>query len=67
MQIHHVTVPAHDPERVAHVLAELLGARVVPIPHPTGTLLVYAGDADGTAIEVWPAGCAPGWASPICG
>jgi len=56
MRIHHVTIPAHDPERVARVLAEILGARVVPIPHPQGTLLVYAGDADGSAIEVWPAG-----------
>jgi len=55
MRIHHVTVPARDPERVARVLAELLGGRVIPIPHPRGTLLVYAGDADGTAIEVWPA------------
>lgn len=56
MRIHHFTVPAHDPERVAAFLAEVLGARVIPIPHPRGTLLVYAGDADGTAIEVWPAG-----------
>jgi hypothetical protein len=55
MHIHHVTVPAHDPARVAAVLAEIFGARVVPIPHPVGTLLVYAGDPDGTAIEVWPA------------
>ena len=55
MRIHHVTIPAHAPERVARVLAELLGARVIPIPHPRGTLLVYAGDVDGTAIEVWPA------------
>src|SRR3954465_13782065 len=55
MRIHHFTVPAREPERVARVLAELLGARVVPIPHPRGTLLVYAGDSDGTAIEVWPA------------
>ena len=55
MRIHHFTVPARDPQRVAQVLAELLGARVVPIPHPRGTLLVYADDADGTAIEVWPA------------
>jgi hypothetical protein len=38
------------------VLAELLGARVIPLPHPEGNLLVYAGDADGTALEVWPAG-----------
>ena len=55
MRIHHFTVPAHDPARVASVLAEILGARVVPLPHPQGTLLVFAGDRDGSAIEVWPA------------
>jgi catechol 2,3-dioxygenase-like lactoylglutathione lyase family enzyme len=55
MRIHHFTVPARDPERVARVLAEILGARVIPLPHPQGTRLVYAGDADGSAIEVWPA------------
>jgi catechol 2,3-dioxygenase-like lactoylglutathione lyase family enzyme len=53
MRIHHVTVPAYDPERVARVLAELLGARVIPIAHHDA-LIVYAGDTDGTAIEVWP-------------
>lgn len=56
MRIHHFTVPAHDPAKVAACLAEMLGARVVPLPHPTGTLLVYSGDEDGSAIEVWPAG-----------
>ena len=55
MRIHHVTIPAQDPERVAHALAELLGARVVALPHPVGTLLVYGGDRDGTALEIWPA------------
>jgi hypothetical protein len=55
MRIHHFTVPALDTDHVAAVLAELLGARVVPLPHPEGTRLVYAGDTDGTAIEVWPA------------
>lgn len=55
MRIHHFTVPARDPVKVASVLAELLGGRVVPLPHPEGTLLVYAGDPDGSAIEVWPA------------
>lgn len=55
MKIHHVTVPAHDPARVAAVLAEVFGARITPLPHPQGTLLVHAGDRDGTAIEVWPA------------
>jgi hypothetical protein len=37
-------------------LAEILGARVLPLPHPVGTLLVYADDPDGSVIEVWPAG-----------
>ena len=55
MRIHHFTVPANDPIRVARFLGEVLGARVVPLPHPEGTLLVYAGDSDGSAIEVWPA------------
>ena len=60
MRIHHFTVPAQDPTRVARVLAEILGARVVPLPHPVGTLLVYADDSDGTAIEVWPAAARAG-------
>jgi catechol 2,3-dioxygenase-like lactoylglutathione lyase family enzyme len=64
MRIHHVTVPARDPARVAGILAEIFGARIVPIPHPTGTLLVYAGDTDGTAIEVWPAASRARWGDP---
>lgn len=55
MMIHHFTIPAREPQRVAGVLAELLDARVIAIPHPPGTLLVYAGDRSGSAIEVWPA------------
>lgn len=55
MRIHHFSIPAYDPGKVAAVLAELLGGRVVPLPHPEGNLLVYAGDSDGSAIEVWPA------------
>ena len=55
MRIHHFTVPAREPSRVAAVLAEVLGARVLSLPHPVGTLLVYADDQDGSAIEVWPA------------
>ena len=66
MRIHHVTVPAHDPARVADVLAEMLRRARHPAPPPDGTLLVYAGDTDGTAIEVWPAGFARRWGDPIC-
>ncbi len=56
MRIHHFTIPAHDPELVARVLADLLGARVIPMPHPDGALFVYGGDPDGTVLEIWPAG-----------
>jgi len=56
MKIHHFTIPARDPAHVAHVLAELLGARVTRLPHPAENHLVWAENSDGTAIEVWPAG-----------
>lgn len=55
MRIHHVSIPAQNPDLVARALAEIFAAHVVPIPHPPGTRLVYAGDSDGTAIEIWPA------------
>jgi hypothetical protein len=55
MRIHHFSIPAREPERVARALAEIFDARVIPLPHPAGTLLVYSGDPDGTAIEIWPA------------
>ncbi len=62
MRIHHVTMPASNPAHVAGVLAELVGGRVFPMPHPAGAHLVYAGDDDGTLLEIWPAGAraAPG-------
>jgi hypothetical protein len=62
MKIHHFTIPARDPGHVAQVLAGLLGARAVPLPHSGGSYIVSAGDVDGTAIEIWPASlrAAPG-------
>jgi len=53
--IHHLSIPARDPEHVAAVLAELLGGYsgkfVGPIP---GAYVAYAEDAHGTGIEVYP-------------
>ncbi len=53
--IHHISIPARDPERVAKVLAELLagyaGPFVGPIP---GAWVAYAEDAHGTGVEVYP-------------
>jgi hypothetical protein len=53
--IHHVSIPARDPGRVAGVLAELLDGRVYPFPGPLpGAFLAVAGDAHGTMVEVYP-------------
>src|SRR5262249_38473078 len=53
--IHHVSIGARDPERVATVLAELLhgyaGPFVGPIP---GSWVAYAEDEHGTGIEIYP-------------
>jgi len=53
--IHHVSIPARDPERVARVLAELLGGYAGPFIGPfPGAYVAYAEDAHGTGIEVYP-------------
>ena len=54
--IHHVSIPARNPERVAGLLAELMGGRVYPFPpfwcH--NAFQVVSGDPHGTAVEVYP-------------
>ncbi len=61
--IHHLSIPARDPEHVASVLAELLGGYsgrfIGPIP---GAFVAYAEDEHGTGIEVYPerTGVVPG-------
>lgn len=53
--IHHVSIPARDPEHVARVLGELLGGYVGPFIGPIpGAWVAYAEDAHGTGIEVYP-------------
>lgn len=53
--IHHVSIPAGDPEHVATVLAELLGGYVGPFVGPfPGSWVAYAEDAFGTGFEVYP-------------
>jgi hypothetical protein len=53
--IHHLSIPAANPEHVARVLAELMhgyaGRFVAPIP---GAWVAYAEDEHGTGIEVYP-------------
>jgi len=56
MRIHHATLPARDPDHVATVLAEILGARKVAAFHPEGSFFVTGDEPDGTLLEIWPAG-----------
>lgn len=56
--IHHASFGVSDPNRVAHVLAELTGATAVRAPTPPfphGASLVVAGDAQGSFLEILPA------------
>jgi len=53
--IHHVSIPARDPERVARVLAELIGGYAGPFIGPfPGAFVVYEEDRFGSGIEVYP-------------
>lgn len=52
--IHHLSIPARDPEHVARVLAELLGGYAGPFIGPfPNAWVVYAEDGHGTGIEVY--------------
>jgi hypothetical protein len=52
--IHHVSIPARNPEHVARVLAEVLGGYAGPFVGPfAGAWVVYQEDAFGSGIEVY--------------
>ena len=52
--IRHVSIPAHDPQHVGEVLAELMGGRCVPFGPLEGAYMAMSGDAHGSMIEVYP-------------
>jgi hypothetical protein len=54
--IHHISVAAKDPLRVARVIAELWQTEALPFPPVPGSYIVIADDEHGTAIEVTPLG-----------
>lgn len=54
--IHHFSIPAANPQRVATVLAELCQGNYAQFPPHPGSYIAFAGDEHGTAIEVYPAG-----------
>ena len=52
--IHHVSIPARNPEHVARVLAEVLGGYAGPFIGPfPGAWVVYQEDAFGSGIEIY--------------
>ena len=66
----HVSIAARDPQHVATVLAELMQGEALPFPPVSDDgWIAFAGDAHGTAVEVYPLGTmlheAPGDADAI--
>jgi hypothetical protein len=52
--IHHVSIPARDPQHVVEVLAELMGGKCMPFGPLGGAYMAMSGDPHGTMIEVYP-------------
>lgn len=52
--IHHISIAAENPLRVAQVLAEIFQGQVAPFPPHPGSYMVLALDEQGTMIEVYP-------------
>jgi hypothetical protein len=52
--IHHISIPAREPRRVASVLAELLNGKCFPFGPLEGAYMAASGDEHGTMIEVYP-------------
>jgi hypothetical protein len=52
----HMSIAAHDPKRVAEVIAEFWGGEAFPFPPVSDNgWIAVAGDTRGTALEVYPA------------
>lgn len=54
--IHHLSIAARDPERVAGVLAEMMGGTAVKFPPNPGSFFALQLDDHGSGVEVYPAG-----------
>lgn len=54
--IHHVSIAARDPRKVAEVLAEFMGGRATRFPPNPGSWFAHQYDSHGTGVEVYPVG-----------
>lgn len=61
--IHHISLPAKNPQKVAGVITELFKSKYcAPFPSHPGSYVAFAGDEHGTLVEVYPleTGMTPG-------
>ncbi|MEZ4297986.1 MAG: hypothetical protein R3B70_23720 [Polyangiaceae bacterium] len=56
LKIHHFSISAVEPERVARALAEILGGRVWAFPAHAGSFMATTGGPLDVGIEVYPLG-----------
>ena len=54
--IHHISIPARDPQHVAEVLVELFDGLLTQFGPYDGSWIAWACDEVGAAIEVYPVG-----------
>lgn len=54
--IHHLSIPAGNPRHVADVLVEMFNGKLTEFGPYKDSYIAWAGDAYGTAIEVFPVG-----------
>ncbi|WP_150050734.1 MULTISPECIES: hypothetical protein [Methylomonas] len=54
--IHHLSISAHEPARVAAVVAELIGGKAYPFPPAHGSHVAICDDGHATLVEVYPLG-----------
>lgn len=54
--IHHISIPAENPFKVAQVLSELWNGQVAPFYPYTSSYVVFKLDDRGTLIEIYPLG-----------
>lgn len=54
--IHHLSIAVQNPQKVATVLAEIIGGSAVAFPPNPGSYWALQLDPNGTGIEIYPAG-----------
>ena len=54
--LHHLSIAVAEPERVARVLAEIMGGSYRPFPPNLGSYFAFAQDEYGTMVEIHSAG-----------